>query len=88
MSTITTKPPDVHRMNTIPIYNDPRWCQSWNGVVKLMVIKEQIERYRKQLIQSAVNHGLDSPETLRISMLLDQLVIKYQRIIAKHGKKY
>ncbi len=58
----------------------------WEWSDQLEAIKEQIERYRKQLIRTTVHHGLNSPETLRLSELLDQLVLEYQRILAEREK--
>ncbi|WP_423991325.1 Spo0E family sporulation regulatory protein-aspartic acid phosphatase [Mesobacillus sp.] len=39
-----------------------------------------IESYRQEMIKLGVASGFNSPETIKISQMLDQLIIKYQQM--------
>ena len=40
-----------------------------------------IESYRQEMIQIGASTGFNSPETIRISQMLDQLILKYQQLL-------
>lgn len=43
-----------------------------------------IESYRQEMIKLGVASGFNSPETLKISQMLDKLIIRYQQLQLLH----
>lgn len=44
-------------------------------------LETKIETLRKEMIQSGIEEGLSSKKTIEISHLLDQYLLKYQKLI-------
>lgn len=43
-----------------------------------------IESYRQEMIKLGVASGFNNPETIKISQMLDTLIIKYQQLQLLH----
>ncbi|WP_084028877.1 aspartyl-phosphate phosphatase Spo0E family protein [Bacillus sp. J33] len=41
-------------------------------------LRKKIQFYRKTLIETGINKGLQDPETLKNSQILDELIFRYQ----------
>ncbi|WP_106496155.1 aspartyl-phosphate phosphatase Spo0E family protein [Lentibacillus sp. Marseille-P4043] len=45
-----------------------------------------INRKRKMMVKAAKKFGIDSKKTLKCSQELDELIIKYQRMVKSEGQ--
>lgn len=41
-------------------------------------LKKKIQLYRKALIETGINKGLEDPETIKTSQILDELIFRFQ----------
>ncbi|WP_423407823.1 Spo0E family sporulation regulatory protein-aspartic acid phosphatase [Heyndrickxia sp. MSNUG] len=49
--------------------------------LKKEILLLKIEYYREELIKVGKNHGFAHSETIRLSQALDNLIVKYQKLL-------
>jgi len=55
---------------------------------KLCILMDEIERIRIEMHNAAIQKGLMHAETVRISQLLDKLIIQHQKQIQNREHEY
>jgi hypothetical protein len=46
------------------------------------ILQGQIEMFREKLYMTSMEYGVNSPETLCISQRLNELILKYQKLVS------